>query len=91
MPRPRSQWRVRHTPSVTYFKPRGVPLSTLVVTTLSREEVEALRLKHVLDLEQRVCAQRMGMSQATFHRLLASAHRKVSAAVVQGTAIALEE
>lgn len=89
MPRPRGQWRVRFAPPVTYFKPRGVPLATLSVTTLTTEEVEALRLKHVERLQQRACAEHMGMSQPTFHRLLTSAHEKVSTAVVRGTAIAL--
>ena len=38
-------------PDVTYFKPRGVPLSDLEVVSLAVEELEALRLVDVEGLE----------------------------------------
>ncbi len=53
MPRPRLYRRVRFDPDVTYFKPRGVPMRFLEVASLSLEELEALRLKNVEELEQK--------------------------------------
>jgi predicted DNA-binding protein (UPF0251 family) len=79
--------RIAFDPRSTYFKPRGIPLRTLNVETLSREEMEAVRLKDVLGLEQVVAAERMRTSQSTFQRLLASARRKIASALVNGKAI----
>ncbi len=91
MPRPRSIRRIKFNPHVTYFKPRGVPLRTLEVVELSREEVEALRLKNVTGLDQHECAKRMRTSQSTFQRILASAIHKVSYALIKGKAISIEK
>jgi predicted DNA-binding protein (UPF0251 family) len=87
MPRPRKQKRITVDPSVTYFKPRGVPMSELEEVVLSHEEFEALRLKHVKKLEQTEAAKEMHISQSTFQRLLSSAHQTISDSVVNGKAI----
>ena len=44
MPRPRQCRYVATTPSVTYFKPRGIPMTALEEVCLGVEELEALRL-----------------------------------------------
>jgi len=72
---------------VTYFKPRGVPISTLDIVELSIEEVEALRLKNVEQFSQFECAENMNTSQSTFQRILSSAYNKISDAIVNGKAI----
>jgi predicted DNA-binding protein (UPF0251 family) len=59
----------------------------LEIEELTREEAESLRLKDVKDLEQIECAKMMKTSQSTFQRILTSARKKVSRAVVQGKAI----
>jgi predicted DNA-binding protein (UPF0251 family) len=87
MSRPRLCRRVRLRPRSFFFKPRGVPLRHLEIITLTREEAEALRLKDVEDLDQNECAKRMKTSQSTFQRILSSAHKKTSAAIVRGKAI----
>lgn len=87
MPRPRLCRRIRHNPTITYFKPRGVPMRSLEVVSLTVEELEALRLKHVEGLKQTACAIRMNTSQSTFQRILSSGYRKVSEALVEGKAI----
>jgi uncharacterized protein len=87
MPRPRLCRRIRFNPKVTYFKPRGVPLRVLEIVELTAEEVEALRLKNIKDLEQTEAAKKMKTSQSTFQRILASANKKVSEALVEGKAI----
>lgn len=51
------------------------------------EEVEAMRLKNIEDLDQTECARRMNTSQSTFQRILRSAHKKVSQAIIRGRTI----
>ena len=87
MVRPRLCRRIRFFPNVTYYKPQGVPMRHLEIVELSAEEVEALRLKNIKDLEQVECAKRMKTSQSTFQRILSSAYKKVAEALIQGKAI----
>jgi len=87
MSRPRLCRRIRFNPNVTYFKPQGVPLRFLEVIKLTTEEVEALRLKNMKDLDQEEAAKKMNTSQSTFQRILSSAYKKVSEALIKGNAI----
>lgn len=87
MPRPKLNRNICHNPNVTYFKPQGVPISTLEIVELTLEEAEALRLKNVVGLDQNECAKEMITSQSTFQRILASAYSKISDAVINGKAI----
>ncbi len=87
MPRPRLCRRVRFDPKVTYFKPQGVPMRQLEVVELTHEEVEALRLKNVKNLDQEESAKKMNTSQSTFQRILTSAYQKISEALIEGKAI----
>jgi len=57
------------------------------VVELTTEEVEALRLKNIKNLDQTDCAKKMKTSQSTFQRILSSAYRKVSEALIKGKAI----
>ena len=57
---------------------------------LGHDEVEAIRLKNLIGLSQEEGASRMGVSQSTFHRLLLSAHKKLTDAVVNGKALRIE-
>ncbi len=82
--------RVEEMPGVSYFKPRAVPLSALEEVLLSVEELEALRLAHKAGLYQQEAAERMGVSRATFGRVLNAAHRKVTEALVDGCALRIE-
>ncbi len=82
--------RVEEMPGVNYFKPRAVPLSALEEVTLSIEELEALRLAHKEGLYQQEACERMGVSRATFGRVLDAAHRKVTTALVDGCALRIE-
>jgi len=91
MTRPRLNRRVRFDPQVRYFKPQGVPLRRLEVVELTKEEIEALRLKNLKALDQNDCAKLMQTSQSTLQRILASAYRKVSEGLINGKAIRLEE
>ncbi len=59
----------------------------LEVIELTTEEVEALRLKNIEDLDQIDCAKKMKTSQSTFQRILSSAYKKISEALINGKAI----
>ncbi len=59
----------------------------LEVIELSIEEAEAIRLKNMKDLEQIECAKLMNTSQSTFQRILSSAYKKITKAIIQGKAI----
>jgi len=87
MVRPRLCRRIRFNPNVTYFKPQSVPMRSLEVVELTAEEVEALRLKNRKDLKQVECAKKMKTSQSTFQRILSSAYKKVTEALIEGKAI----
>ena len=90
MARPIKQRRVSFDPNVTYFKPQGVPMRFLKVVELTTEEVEALRLKNVKDLDQIGCAKMMKTSQSTFQRILSSAYKKITQALIEGKAIKIK-
>ena len=62
----------------------------LDVVELTNEEVEALRLKNIKNLDQVECAKKMNTSQSTFQRILASAYKKMSEAVVGGKALRIK-
>ncbi|MBU1037049.1 DUF134 domain-containing protein [Patescibacteria group bacterium] len=87
MPRPRLCRRIRFNPRITYFKPQGAPMRFLEVIELTTEEVEALRLKNIKDLEQIECAKLMKTSQSTFQRILSTAYKKITEALIKGKAI----
>ena len=87
MPRPpKCRW-VENMPETTYFKPAGVPLKNLEEINLSIEELEAIRLKDLDGLEQEECAEKMGISRPTFHRIINGARHKVAQALITGKAI----
>lgn len=87
MPRPKLCRRIKFNPDITYFKPQGVPLKSLDVIKLTHEEIEALRLRNIENLEQIKAAVKMKTSQSTYQRILSSAYKKITDALVSGKAI----
>jgi len=87
MPRPRLCRRISFNPNITYFKPQGVPMRFLEVIELTTEEAEALRLRNIKNLEQEEAAKKMNTSQSTFQRILSSAYKKITEALIEGKAI----
>ena len=69
-------------PEVTAFKPCGVPGRDLEVVELQIDELEAVRLADLEGLYQDAAAERMGVSRATFGRLIASARQKIASALL---------
>jgi len=90
MPRPPKCRLVETPPQVTYFKPRGVPLSELEEVRLTLEGFEALRLAEIEGLDQDQAAARMGVSRQTFGRVLSAARQALARAVVEGKALRIE-
>ena len=90
MPRPRKCRRVENLPGTTYFKPAGIPMRVLEDVHLTVDEIEALRLKEIEELDQETGAERMGISRPTFQRILSSARKKMADAVLNGKAIRIE-
>ncbi len=91
MARPRLCRRVKFDPEITYFKPQGVPMQFLEIIELTTEEAEALRLKNITKLEQVECAKKMNTSQSTFQRILTSAYKKITEAIIDGKAIKIKK
>lgn len=90
MPRRKKIRCVSHMPDCTYFKPAGIPTRHLEEIVLKVEEMEAIRLKDLLGLEQVECASRMKISRPTFQRILAEARNKVATVLVEGKALRIE-
>ncbi len=91
MVRPTIPRRLRFNPGVFYFKPRGVPLSVLKEIELLPDELEALKLYDVDQLDQITAAQKMNVSQPTFGRILNKARQKIATALVKGKAIKISQ
>ncbi len=91
MPRHKMLRCVRFNPDVYYFKPQGIPLRMLEEVVLLPDEVEALKLYEVDGLEQIRACEKMKISQPTFARILASANKKISEAIIKGKAIRIEK
>ncbi len=90
MPRPIKCRLVSSIPGTVYFKPAGIPLRDLEEIVLTVDEMEAIRLKDIDDLEQGHCANKMDISRATYQRVLESARRKIANALVNGKAIKIQ-
>lgn len=82
---------IRFKPSVYYFKPRGIPLRSLEEIELKADELEALKLYEVDELDQTTAAKKMQISQPTFARLLDKAQKKLANAIINGKAVKIEK
>ena len=87
--RPRCSCRIRFCPKAKCFTPQGLKADSLEAIELTPEEVEALRLKNIKNLDQIEAAKAMGISQSSFQRILSSAYKKVSEALIKGKVIKL--
>lgn len=76
---------VKSPPSNFYFSEVGQVAEDSVQVTVA--EFEAMRLKHYVNLNQKEAANKMGVSQPTFSRILEAAHNKVTKALMEGKQI----
>ena len=70
MVRPRKDRMVAFNPEVSYFKPRGIPMVDLDEVCLTVDEREAIRLADLLDMSHEEAGRCMGVSRATFGRIV---------------------
>lgn len=70
------------------FMPEGCPKIEAISLTL--EELEAVRLVDLLDLDQEEAAFYMGISRKAFWNDLMNARKKISAALVYGMGLRIE-
>jgi len=90
MGRPHKKRYVAFNPGVCYFKPRGIPMLDLEETRLTIDEREALRLADLEGLSHEESGQMMGVSRATFGRIIEQARKIVADALINGKAINVE-
>ena len=90
MGRPRKDRLVAFNPKISYFKPRGIPLVDLSEVCITVDEREALRLADLDGLSHEESGQCMGVSRATFGRILHQARQTVADALINGKAIKID-
>lgn len=90
MPRPRRKRIISCNPVDYFYKPQGIKLKELQQITLSHDQLEALRLADVQDLEQTDAAELMNISRSTFSRLVSEARKITATALINGWAIKIE-
>jgi len=84
MARPCKPRNIEQEVEYTCFKPAWVPKSKLERIELFTAELEALRLFNLEDLNQEESSNKMQVSASTFNRLVKSANKKITDALVNG-------
>jgi len=87
MARPRIFRKISKEPEIRCFKPENENIQTLEPIKITLDEFEAIRLRDYHDIQQIRSSEIMGISQSTFHRILTSARKKISKALIEGNMI----
>lgn len=74
-------------PACVCFKPEDPLRKDLPGVYLGKDEFSALKFHDVDGLSQKESSIKMGVSQPTFARILSSAHKKLSSAIIKGEEI----
>ncbi|MFY9707405.1 MAG: DUF134 domain-containing protein [Desulfobacterales bacterium] len=90
MVRPQKDRFVAFKPNTSYFKPRGIPMLDLDEVRLTVDEREAIRLSDLQGLSHEEAGRCMGVSRATFGRIIQRARKAVADAIINGKAINIE-
>ena len=90
MVRPQKERRVAFNPEISYFKPRGIPMFDLEEVCLTVDQREAIRLSDLLGMSHEQAGRHMGVSRATFGRIIQRAREAVADALINGKAINVE-
>ncbi len=88
--RPKKTRWVTCEPGERCFRPQCKSKSELEGVILTLDEFEAMRLSYLEGYEQGKIAKQMKIHQSTISRILASAHKKVTDALVNIKAIRIE-
>ncbi len=76
-------------PTFNHFAPVGTEENREIVI-LTLDELEAIRLADMQGMYQEDAAQLMGISRATFGRILEEARKKVAEAIIQGKELRIQ-
>lgn len=87
MSRPKKCRRVENFPENTLYVPYNKKKCEFEEEVLNIEELEAMRLKDIVNLNQEECAEKMNVSRQTFQNIISSAREKVARALLEGKAI----
>lgn len=90
MVRPQKSRRVAFNPEISYFKPRGIPMFDLEEVRLTVDQREAIRLSDLQGMSHEEAGGHMGVSRATFGRIIQQARKAVADALINGKAINVE-
>jgi predicted DNA-binding protein (UPF0251 family) len=77
-------------PKCKCFKPEGPSKKGLSGVDLGSDEFTAIKLHDVNGLNQQNASKEMKISQPTFARILTSAHKKISSAIIGGEEIRIQ-
>ncbi len=78
-------------PGERRFDPRCKDPSKIKTVTLNLDEFEVMRLLHLEKLEQEAVAKQMKIHRSTVSRILTSAHKKITDALVNLKSIKVEK
>jgi predicted DNA-binding protein (UPF0251 family) len=90
MVRPKKERLVAFNPKINYFKPRGIPVFDLDEVRLTVDEREAIRLADLMGLSHAEAGEQMGVSRATFGRIIQKARKVIADAIINGKAVRVE-
>jgi predicted DNA-binding protein (UPF0251 family) len=91
MGRPRKPRTITKLPPSGFYKPEGIDLHRMQGTVLPIDGFEALRLADAEGLAHHLAAEKMGVSRATFSRILNHARHVVAKALTNGWAIRIDQ
>ena len=90
MPRRKRHRFVHREPTVSVYKPAGIPIKDLDEILITVDEFESIRLADFEGLSQREACEIMKISQPTFNRVLSSARSKIAEGLVLGQVLRIE-
>lgn len=90
MSRPFSSRHIARSPTISVFKPAGIPRCKLAEVVMTLDEYEALRLADLEGLYHDEAAARMNISRPTFSRIIDGARHKVAETLVDGKVLRIE-
>lgn len=90
MTRPRKCRLIANKPTEKFFKPQGIKMRALKQVVLKHDQLEALRLADMDQLDQVNASVNMNISRSTFSRLVNEARCIVATALVNGWALKVE-
>lgn len=90
MVRPKKNRIVAFNPEISFFKPRGIPMSELEEIRLTVDERESVRLADLMGMSYEDAGKQMGVSRATFGRIIQNTRKIIADALINGKAIHIE-